>query len=168
MIATLCALVFMTALVIAAIGDAATMTIPNRLTLVLAAAFIVLGPFVLDWQTYAMHLGAGAAMLAAAVVIFALGWAGGGDAKLFAATALWMGWTDLPSYLFITALAGGALTLTLIALRNVPLAPPVVYERAWVARLLQPKGDVPYGVALAIGGVLTFPQSVVFAAALAS
>jgi prepilin peptidase CpaA len=29
----------------------------------------------------------------------------------------------------------------------------------WVARLLEPKGHIPYGVAIAIGALLAFPEA---------
>ena len=58
-----------------------------------------------------MHALCGAAMLVFTFALFNLGWIGGGDAKLAAATALWLGWTPLADYGLASALAGGALTL---------------------------------------------------------
>lgn len=167
MIAALCLLLAPLAFLIAAFRDLTTMTIPNWLNAGLAVSFLALAPFVIDWSTFGAHVGAGVAMLAVGMVLFALGWIGGGDAKLFAAAALWFGWTDLTAFVLVTALAGGGLTLALMALRNVPVVPAAAYDRAWVARLLTPKGDVPYGLALATGGLVAFPQSAFFAAALA-
>ncbi len=165
MLAFICALVFSGALIVAAYCDAATMTIPNRLNIVFAIAFVALGPLALGWQGFAMHVGAGAAMLAVGVTFFALGWIGGGDAKLFAATALWIGWHDMAAYAAVTGVAGGVLTLGLMTLRNVPVVPAAAFDHAWVARLLRPKGDVPYGLALAAGGLVVFPQGAFMAAA---
>jgi Flp pilus assembly protein protease CpaA len=92
------------------------MTIPNRLSLLLVAgfaAFALVGG--LPAQVILLHLGAGAAVLAATFALFAFGWIGGGDAKLAAATALWLGFDILVQYLFIASLAGGALTLGILA-----------------------------------------------------
>ncbi len=166
MLAALCLLIVPLALFAAAYWDLTTMTIPNPLNLGLAAAFVLIGPFFLSWAVYGAHVGAGAAMLVVAMALFAFGWIGGGDAKLFAATSLWLGWDGMLGFVLVTAVAGGALTLALMALRNVPVVPAVALERAWVARLLKPKGEVPYGLALATGGLIMFPHSAIFAAAL--
>ena len=104
-----------------------------------------------------MHLGVGALALAAAMAMWALGWIGGGDAKLFAASALWIGWPAVGMFLLVTALGGGALSVALLSLRSswvravVPVGPP------WMARLRQNGGDVPYGVAIAAGALAAFP-----------
>ena len=49
-------------------------------------------------------------VLAVTFVFFALGWIGGGDAKLAAATALWLGFDHLLKYLLYASLFGGVLT----------------------------------------------------------
>ena len=59
----------------------------------------------------AYHVGAGLLVLAIGVLLFIPGWIGGGDAKLAAAVALWLGFENLFSYLFCVALAGGSLAL---------------------------------------------------------
>src|SRR5438128_1250085 len=77
---------------IAALRDLTSYTIPNWLSLCLAAAFLpaafTLG---LPVAVIGLCLGIGVAALLAGMVMFALGWIGGGDAKLFAASALWLG-----------------------------------------------------------------------------
>ena len=50
-----------------------------------------------------------------------MGWIGGGDAKLAAATALWFGFDFLLDYLVYASLFGGVLTLVLIQFRRLPL-----------------------------------------------
>ena len=44
---------------------------------------------------FLMHLGAGAAVLVVAFACFAMGWVGGGDAKVAAGVALWFGFDHL-------------------------------------------------------------------------
>ena len=71
-----------------------------------------------------MHLGAGAAVLAVAFACFAMGWVGGGDAKVAAGAALWFGFGHLLDYLVYASLFGGVLTLLLLQFRQWPLALP--------------------------------------------
>ena len=76
----------------AAATDLFTMTVPNRLALALVACFFVLAPMVgLGWTDIGLHVALALAALAVTFVLFSFGWIGGGDAKLFAATCLWLG-----------------------------------------------------------------------------
>jgi prepilin peptidase CpaA len=148
-------------LIVAALRDATSMTIPNWISIALAAAFapaaLAAGLGVAEALAC---LGVGIAALAIGVALFALRWIGGGDAKLLAAAALWLGLPGIASFLLWTALAGGALALVLLsarrfaALSGLPAAPP-----AWLARLLKPEGDIPYGIAIAAGALAAFTQS---------
>jgi len=97
-------------------------------------------------------------VLAAAFVCFACGWIGGGDAKLAAATALWLGFGHLFDYLVYASILGGALTLMIVQFRHLPL-PRVLVGRAWAERLHRPGGGVPYGIALAAAALLIYPQT---------
>ena len=76
------------------------------------------------------------------------GWIGGGDAKLAAATVLWLGFAHLADYLLYASLLGGALTVLIIQFRAVPL-PKAFVGREWAERLHRRDGGVPYGIALA-------------------
>lgn len=139
--------------------DLLTMTIPNRVPLALAAAFICLAPFSgLDLMDIAMHGMVAAVALAAGIVCFAQGWVGGGDAKLFAAAALWFGPQHILEYSMVAALLGGALTLLILFGRMVPL-PAGLARQGWLARLHDSGTGVPYGLALAAGGLLVYPQT---------
>jgi prepilin peptidase CpaA len=127
--------------------------------------FAVLVPFVgMSLQEIGLHVAAGALMLIAGMVFFAFGWIGGGDAKFVAAAALWIGMSDLLVYLVWASIFGGALTLLILFFRTVPL-PLFMQRREWIARLHDRKAGIPYGVALALGGLMIFPQTVWFAAA---
>lgn len=151
--------VFPALMAYAAASDLLTMTIPNRLSLALVvgfAAFAIVGG--LSPQTILLHAGAGLVMLALTFSLFAAGWIGGGDAKLAAATALWLGFEALPGYLFFAAIAGGVLTLALLALRFASL-PRFAEGWPWLRRLHDPAEGVPYGIALAAAALLVYPHS---------
>ena len=152
--------VFSIAMIFGALWDLTTMTIPNRLTIALVAAFVLMAPLVgLSLQQIGLHMAAGVAVLLVGMVLFGLGWIGGGDAKFVAAVALWIGWQDLLAYLLLAALAGGALTLLLLFLRRLPL-PDLLWRRAWIARLHDRSAGVPYGIALATAGLIVLPRTI--------
>ena len=76
------------------------------------------------------HIGAGLAVLAVTFTLFACGWIGGGDAKLAAATALWLGFAPLMDYLLIASIFGGVLTLFIMRFRLMPL-PAMLQSQEW-------------------------------------
>ena len=155
-------LVFPLLMIIAAWRDIASMTIPNWISLALLGLFLVAAPLIgLSWAEFGVHIAVGFGALFLTIIMFALGWIGGGDAKLFAAAALWMGWPDVLAYTIVSALAGGLLTVFLLYARKTPM-PPVFYTQKWLATLLKKGGDVPYGVALCAGALYMFPQSELF------
>lgn len=149
----------------AASSDLLTMTISNRISLVLAAGFVALalvsGMGIADVLS---HVGAACVVLIVAFGFFTRGWIGGGDAKLAAATALWLGFDHLLPYLIYASLFGGVLTLLLVQFRNVPL-PAMLAKQAWVQRLHDKNGGVPYGIALAAAALAVYPETPWMAAA---
>jgi prepilin peptidase CpaA len=154
-------------LLAAAVWDIASYTIPNVLQLGLLAAFallMIVHP--LGAGAFGMHLLAGFIGLAAGFTLFALGYIGGGDAKLFACVALWFGMDDLLSYALIASIFGGALTLGLLTLRNWPL-PAALASQGWLLRLHDTSEGIPYGAALAAGAFFILSQSEIFRAVLA-
>src|SRR6185295_3013176 len=92
----------------------------------------------------------------------AMRWIGGGDAKLMAAASMWLGLIGLGPFVFYTALAGGALALMLLAIRSAWVRPLAAGGPPWIDRLATPGGATPYGVAIAAGALLAFPQGVIF------
>src|SRR5665811_2387192 len=93
-------LLFPALMAFAAASDLFTMTISNRVSLALAGGFLALALLTgMGFHDILTHLGAGAAVLAVAFACFAMGWVGGGDAKVAAAAALWFGFGHLLSYL---------------------------------------------------------------------
>jgi prepilin peptidase CpaA len=151
---------FPAVMAIAASSDLLTMTISNRVTLILAGGFFVMALMVgMGGTDILLHMAAGAAILVIAFGCFAMGWIGGGDAKLAAATALWFGFDHLLIYLLYASLFGGALTLLLLQFRMIPL-PQVFAAQVWVQRLHQKDGGVPYGIALAAAALIVYPDTV--------
>jgi len=155
-------LLFPAGMALAAASDLLTMTISNKLVLLLVAAFFGIAIAIqLPLDVLAMHMACGFVVLVAGFSFFAMGWIGGGDAKLAAATALWLGFGLATPFLAYAALLGGALTLVILGLRNLPLM-PVLARYGWLERLHNPKSGVPYGIALAIAGLLTYSNSTIF------
>lgn len=152
--------VFPFAMVFAAISDMLSMTIANRVSVILVATFMVIAPLAgLGWSDYGMHLAAGGILLAATFALFAVGAMGGGDAKLISATAVWMGFNDiLLQYLIVSTVVGGFLTLAIVLFRNSPL-PALAGNVDFLRRLSDKSQGVPYGVALGLGGLLVYPES---------
>jgi prepilin peptidase CpaA len=143
----------------AASSDLLTMTIANRVSLVLIAGFGLLVVLCgVSGADVLSHVGAAVAVLVVAFACFACGWIGGGDAKLAAATALWLGFGNLFNYLVYASLLGGALTLLIVQFRTMPL-PRVLAGREWAERLHRQGAGVPYGVALAAAALLVYPQT---------
>ena len=137
--------------------DLFTMTIPNRVCLLMTVGFLMLVPFMgLGLDDLWSHLGAGAAMLFVGVIMFALGWLGGGDAKLFAAGALWIGFEHLLEFTFYMTLAGGLLTVAILLFRGT-IPHPWIIRQAWAMRLHDPKTGVPYGIAIAAAALAIYP-----------
>lgn len=146
----------------AAARDLLTMLIPNTVSIALVAAFAVFAAAGgLGWSDLAGHLGAGAATLAVTFTLFAFGFIGGGDAKLAAATALWIGFDQLAGYLLVASLAGGALTMLILALRSQPLPSPFA-RLPFALHLHDARTGVPYGIALALAALVVLPETTIW------
>jgi prepilin peptidase CpaA len=144
----------------AACSDLLTMTISNRVSLALVAGFFVLAMVIgMNPALILSHIGAAAAVLAVAFGFFARGWIGGGDAKLAAATALWLGFDQLMPYLLYASLLGGLLSIVLLSVRVMPL-PSLLSGQSWAERLRHPDSGVPYGIALAAAALIVYPDTI--------
>jgi len=160
---SLALLVFPLLMIFAALADLFTMTIPNRVSLVLIAAYLLLALYLrLPLATVGLHVSCGLAMLALTFTMFQMGWIGGGDAKLAAATALWLGWPALFEYGLAASLIGGALTIAILALRHYDLTEKLL-SVGFIAKLAEKNGGVPYGIALALAGLMIYPHTGVWA-----
>jgi prepilin peptidase CpaA len=155
---------FPAAMALSASMDLLTFTIPNRICLSLALGYFVLAALLgVSTADILLNISCALAILLLAFVMFNLGWVGGGDAKLAAATAVWLGWNSILDYGLTAAICGGLLTLTILSARMAPL-PAALRRFAWVARLHDRRSGVPYGIALAAAGLMQYPGSGIWAA----
>ncbi|MBL8581951.1 MAG: prepilin peptidase [Rhizobiaceae bacterium] len=152
--------VFPFCMVFSAVSDTLSMTIANRVPLVLLGAFVVIAPLTgMEWTAFGWHLLAGALALTLTFGMFALGAMGGGDAKLIAATALWMGFgMPLMQYAVFSAFFGGVLTMAILAYRASPLS-AYTGHNIFLRNFTQGTKGVPYGIALGIAGIAVYPRS---------
>jgi prepilin peptidase CpaA len=156
--------VFPAAMIFAAAMDLFTMTIPNRVSLALLLAFLGAAPLSgMEWPVIFSHLLLGAATLAVGIVLFARGWVGGGDAKLLAATVLWVGPDHIAAYLILVSIMGGVLAISILIYRGLVL-PSWVTGQTWALRLHDKAVGIPYGIALAGAGLWIYPKTEWFAA----
>jgi prepilin peptidase CpaA len=152
-------LLFPALMAFAASSDLLTMTISNRVSLILAGSFFALALWSgMPLGQIGMHVAAGFAVLVVTFTFFARGWIGGGDAKLAAATALWLGFDHLVPYVIYASVFGGALTIVLLQFRLAPL-PVWLASEPWVQRLHRKEGGVPYGIALAAAALAIYPDT---------
>jgi prepilin peptidase CpaA len=97
-------------------SDLIPMTIPNRFCVALVVGYLGLALAVgMPLSAVAIDLSCGLVVLVLAFALFSQGWIGGGDAKLAAATALWLGWALILDYGLVASVLGGLLTLALLA-----------------------------------------------------
>ncbi len=145
--------------IIAGLKDLTTMRIPNWISLALIVFFfptaLLMG---LPLTTIALHVAVGFAALVVGAGMFALRWIGGGDAKLMAAACLWLGLQGSGMFLLWTGVMGGLFCLALLFARF-HSRPYLAGAPGWVVSLMEPKGDIPYGVAIAAGALMAYPAS---------
>lgn len=152
-------LLFPALMALGASSDLLTMTISNRLSLALTGGFFLLTVITgVSLTAIGMHLAAAALVLTISFGFFSMGWIGGGDAKLAAATALWFGFDFLLDYLVYASLFGGVLTVLLIQFRRLPL-PAVLARQGWILKLHDAGSGVPYGIALAAAALIVYPKT---------
>lgn len=150
--------VFPLLMLFAAISDLLTMKVANWVPLALVAVYLVAAPWSgVPLSQIGLHLTCGFAVLAITFGMFAMGWMGGGDAKLASAAAVWLGWSHILPFVAMAAVLGGALTLFIIMFRFLPL-PLFLVRQTWALRLHDRKSGIPYGIALGAAGLLFFPQ----------
>ena len=133
-------------LVAAAVIDVRTFTISNRLNLTVAllAPVYWLSVALSPWPGVAVQLAAGATVFALFAAAFYAGMMGGGDVKLAAALALWFPPAATMQFMVWMSIAGGVLTLALVGWHR--------------ARRLEGRPQIPYGVAIAFGGLAILAQ----------
>jgi prepilin peptidase CpaA len=133
-------------LVFAAAVDVRTFTISNKLNLAVAllAPLYWLSVALPLWPDVGVHLAVGAGVFVLLAGAFYAGMMGGGDVKLAAALALWFSPQSTIKFLVLTSLAGGVLTLGVLAWHR--------------AKRREGRPEIPYGVAIAFGGLAILTQ----------
>src|SRR4051794_11292840 len=133
-------------LIVAAVIDVRTFTISNKLnaTIALMAPLYWLSVALSPWPGMAIQVAAGASVFAVLAAAFYAGMMGGGDVKLAAALALWFSPQSTIKFLVFMSLAGGVLTIVLLAWHR--------------SRGRQGRPEIPYGVAIAFGGLAILAQ----------
>ena len=133
-------------LVVAAVIDVRTFTISNRLNLgvALMAPLYWWSSHLPLWPDIGIQVAIAAGVFALLAVAFYAGMMGGGDVKLAAALALWFSPQSTLRFLVFMSIAGGVLTLVVVGLHRLKKKPG--------------KPEVPYGVAIAVGGLLILIQ----------
>ncbi len=151
-------------LLLAAYRDFATRSIPNRVSALIAACGLITralaGPYLLAWA-----LVSATALFLLLLVAYTRGMLGGGDVKLMAAVACGLSLPELYRFVVLTAVAGGVLAVIHLSLRRVlknprPVGPrsgrPSGWRRVLAAERwrIARRGPLPYGVAIACGGIV--------------
>lgn len=158
-VATAASLCFVPAVLWAAAADLVTMKIRNKLVLFLFASCAALVPLSgIGWVDIGWSFAVAAGVLVCMFVLFGFGWIGGGDAKLAAVIALWLGPDHSLTFVLYTALFGGLLTISLLQFRLLALPAPCLTV-PWIMRLHAPETGVPYGVAIASAALFVFPAT---------
>ena len=155
-----------------ALYDFAYFRIPNGLVILLFIISLFWGVTSLSFDQMIYHFAVFLGMLILGFSLFAFGWIGGGDAKYLAVSSIWIGLSDLASYILWIAIVGGVLSLFFILFKQtIPLLSDSVWARmvniekkikplSWVWMMSAPgaKGQraiaqksVPYGIAIAVG-----------------
>lgn len=157
-------LTFPMAMAFAAANDLFTMKIPNKISLALIAAFVLAAFYIqMPVELALKHAGVGAAALAAGFVLFSFNLLGGGDAKLMAAGALWMGPEHAVFFIAYMTVFGGILSAAVLFYRKfIPVTADAV--PGWVARLHVQGTGIPYGIAIAASGLLMYPSTTFYQA----
>ena len=168
MLSYLTTFLFPAMLLLGAAYDLAAYRIPNWLCAAMAGAYLPVA--ILSGMPYGdIGLSAlvGLLMLIVGMVLFALKWFGGGDAKMLAAAALWVSldksgsMLGILNYVVAVGLLGGVFALALLSFRRVPL-PARLAGQPWLLRLHSASEGIPYGVALAGAGIWTFQKTILY------
>ncbi|AHA27597.1 Flp pilus assembly protein, protease CpaA [Candidatus Liberibacter americanus str. Sao Paulo] len=163
MISSVVFIVFPFCLSIAALNDLFSATIPNRVSLVMISSFLFIAPLIgLNFFSISCHILVALTVFVICFVFFIVNIMGGGDAKFLTSASLWFGWDNsLFEFMLFVSFVGGVLAFFIMLMR---LASRIFHISIPQSFLIKDK--IPYGIAIAIGGFMTYPDSYLFKIAL--
>ncbi|MEM9633518.1 MAG: prepilin peptidase [Pseudomonadota bacterium] len=143
------------------VSDLLTMTIQNRVSILLVLGFVALSLLTdLPLQGWGTHGLAFLIVFLPCFVFFAAGWMGGGDVKFISSISLWIGFTpELMAFTVWVAIYGMLLTLGLLQLKQSDFVPSALLRHSWFARLQDRNTGIPYGIAIAVAGLQVYPET---------
>ncbi|MEG8098922.1 A24 family peptidase [Candidatus Liberibacter brunswickensis] len=153
-------------LVFAAMTDLFYMVIPNRVSIIMLGSFLLISCLLgLDYGLILSHLLVGLLVFAVCFVCFIFNIMGGGDVKLLTATSVWFGWaSSLVIFLCFVSVCGGILSLLILVIRLITRYTPLF--DMFIPKTFLMKNKIPYGIAISIGGLISYPDSYFFKVAL--
>ena len=151
--------IFPLMMIFSSFSDLFSMSISNRVSLILIIAFVIFAIVMgMEFDTILSHFATFAVVLGVGFTLFALNIIGGGDAKLAASTALWLGWAHTGPYIILASFIGGILTLLILKFRS-QLIPEKLRSTDWILRLHDKKSGIPYGIALGVAAMIVYPST---------
>ena len=161
--ASLGLIVFPLAMIYAGVMDLLTLKIRNVLVLGIGLAWLLLAPLAgFGFVEITWSVAVAALVFVCTFTFFALGWIGGGDAKLAAVATLWFQPEEALLFFIYASLLGGVLTLVILQLRT-RLLPASLGRVPWLAQLHDSKTGIPYGAAMAPAALIVLPDTAWFA-----
>lgn len=146
-------------LIAATFTDLFSYTIPNRISVAVIVLMLPMAWLVgMSLDTLWTHVATALVVLALGYGLFRIGAMGGGDAKLLAGAALWLGPMMTPMFLAYVSIFGGLFTLILMRARSLPM-PARLEGVAWIARLHSRQSGIPYCVAIGPVALYQYQQS---------
>lgn len=151
------ALLFPLVMIAAMVSDVRHFRIPNSYSLILAGACpIAFWSSGFSGLEILFNFAVATVVLIIGIGLFSFGLLGGGDVKLFAAATFWTGLPQLIDFVFYTAVFGGALAVTMLIFRKLPLHGRL--PLAFLQRQHEADRDIPYALAIGLAGLIVFPH----------
>jgi prepilin peptidase CpaA len=149
-------------MIFAAFSDLLTFKIPNWIPIALLLAYLVCAVYLqFSFTQIGVDLLCALVVLVIALALFTFNLVGGGDAKLATASVLWIGPENLSSYGVVVALIGGVVTGIVIVFRFSHV-PDWLSSSPVFAQLADKTKGIPYGIALALGGLIVYPHTAIW------
>jgi prepilin peptidase CpaA len=138
-----------------AVQDLRQRKVSNALCAGIAVLALVRWAILMQIEPAAWAVASAAILFGIGLVFFALNWLGGGDVKLISATALLIGSSDTPNFLFLMSAIGSALALVLLFhLKLGRFYGALSPETAHPVMTADDHTKVPYAVAVAVAAAI--------------